>query len=169
MKLFAKQGYEGTTIDDIGAAVRLTGPAIYRHFESKTDILVAAAEVGDAIIRDGVERAKGLDADERLDCLVRCHVEAGVERGQAIVIWDRDRQHLPAKVRRSGESLRRELQDSLVELVREFQPEVAEADAIEVVNVVLSVGRAAPLFKSRLSPTARIERLVEINKRLVRG
>ena len=37
--LFADRGYHGVSIDDIGAAVGMSGPGIYRHFASKEDIL----------------------------------------------------------------------------------------------------------------------------------
>src|SRR5262245_45443874 len=39
-ELFRKQSYRGTSLEDIGAAVGTTGPAIYRHFPSKDAILV---------------------------------------------------------------------------------------------------------------------------------
>ena len=39
--LFASRGYYAVTVDDIGDAVGLTGPALYRHFASKEALLVA--------------------------------------------------------------------------------------------------------------------------------
>lgn len=38
--LFAQRGYAGVGVDDIGAAVGITGPSVYRHFSSKLAILV---------------------------------------------------------------------------------------------------------------------------------
>ena len=40
--LFHERGYHATGVDDIGEAVDVSGPAIYRHFASKEDILVEA-------------------------------------------------------------------------------------------------------------------------------
>lgn len=40
-KLFRRNGFEGVTLDEIGAAVGVSGPAIYRHFESKDDLLIS--------------------------------------------------------------------------------------------------------------------------------
>src|SRR4051794_39657544 len=37
--LFRERGYDATGIDDIGAAVSITGPGVYRHFASKEEIL----------------------------------------------------------------------------------------------------------------------------------
>jgi AcrR family transcriptional regulator len=39
--LFTRQGYERTTVDEIGAAAGLTGPSIYRHFRGKSQLLDA--------------------------------------------------------------------------------------------------------------------------------
>lgn len=42
--MFYERGFHATGIDDIGTAVGITGPAIYRHFSGKDDILSAAVE-----------------------------------------------------------------------------------------------------------------------------
>jgi AcrR family transcriptional regulator len=39
---FRRSGYAGVSIDDIGREVGLVGPALYRYFDNKADILVAA-------------------------------------------------------------------------------------------------------------------------------
>ncbi|MGH3950933.1 MAG: helix-turn-helix domain-containing protein, partial [Pseudonocardiaceae bacterium] len=38
-ELFAQHGFHGVGIDDIGAAVGISGPALYRHFRSKDAML----------------------------------------------------------------------------------------------------------------------------------
>ena len=40
--LFAARGYHGVSMDDIGAAAGVTGPALYHHFAGKEAMLVAA-------------------------------------------------------------------------------------------------------------------------------
>src|SRR3954469_3937500 len=40
--LFASRGYHGVSMDDIGAAAGVTGPALYHHFAGKEAMLVAA-------------------------------------------------------------------------------------------------------------------------------
>ena len=39
--LFAERGFAGVSIDDIGAAAGVSGPAVYRHFPSKQAVLGA--------------------------------------------------------------------------------------------------------------------------------
>lgn len=44
LDLFSENGYDGTSIDQIGAAAGVKGPSIYRHFKGKEDILNALIE-----------------------------------------------------------------------------------------------------------------------------
>ena len=41
---FAKHGFVGTGIDDIGEAAGISGPGVYRHFSSKDEILTTLVE-----------------------------------------------------------------------------------------------------------------------------
>jgi AcrR family transcriptional regulator len=38
-ELFAKHGYHGVSINDLGAACGISGPALYKHFRGKQAIL----------------------------------------------------------------------------------------------------------------------------------
>ncbi len=44
IQLIAEKGIQGLTIKNLSKAIKVTEPAIYRHFESKTSILVAILE-----------------------------------------------------------------------------------------------------------------------------
>ena len=67
-RLFSSRGYADTGIDDIGEAVGITGPAVYRHFTSKQELLVAVLEravVHAESIAPGVRSEAG-SADDRI-------------------------------------------------------------------------------------------------------
>lgn len=49
-KIFAREGYTETTIDRISNEAGITGPALYRHFSSKQEML-------DTICIEGIEQA----------------------------------------------------------------------------------------------------------------
>src|SRR5256885_15339803 len=52
--LFASRGYHGVSMDDIGAAAGVTGPALYHHFAGKEAMLVAAlAPVSEGLLNGG--------------------------------------------------------------------------------------------------------------------
>ncbi len=70
--LFQEFGYQNVSIDRIGAAVGLTGPAVYRHFKGKHEILVHAlmTQVRLAERLHSVANDQGTTAAERLQLLL---------------------------------------------------------------------------------------------------
>src|SRR5436305_15152102 len=55
--LFATRGYHGVSMDDIGAAAGVTGPALYHHFAGKEAMLVAAlTPVSEGLLNGGRAR-----------------------------------------------------------------------------------------------------------------
>src|ERR1700761_4985048 len=56
--LFATRGYHGVSMDDIGSAAGVTGPALYHHFAGKEAMLVAALiPVSEGLLNGGKDRA----------------------------------------------------------------------------------------------------------------
>jgi AcrR family transcriptional regulator len=75
-ELIYERGFHATGIDDIGEAAGISGPAIYRHFKSKDDLLLA-------IIERTVEHATEVTEARRMDdgdpaAQLRRHVETQV-------------------------------------------------------------------------------------------
>ena len=76
--LFAARGYHGVSMDDIGAAAGVTGPALYHHFAGKEAMLVAALiPVSEGLLAGGRERVVDHPDDPRgtLESLIDFHVE----------------------------------------------------------------------------------------------
>jgi AcrR family transcriptional regulator len=76
LKLFAERGYRATTMADIGAAVGLRGPSLYRHVSSKQVLLgEIMVDTMKALIADQqAARDAGGDATLRLRRMVEAHV-----------------------------------------------------------------------------------------------
>src|SRR2546421_3956441 len=96
-RLFASRGYYAVTVDDIGDALGLSGPALYRHFPSKEALLVA---VFDQVIEQQRERAGDLLADApdpatALTAMVRLHIEFASEQRENMAVWRQEFHHLP--------------------------------------------------------------------------
>lgn len=76
-RLFREQGYSGTSMKTIAAAVGISAPALYWHFASKTDLLHSVLE---KILNDfwqrlsGQVHAAGEDPVTRLDAFVTTYV-----------------------------------------------------------------------------------------------
>lgn len=76
LELFAARGYEGTTMADIGAAVGIRGPSLYKHVASKQDLLVELMTTTmDGLLElQRVALAGTTDPVERLRRAVDAHV-----------------------------------------------------------------------------------------------
>ena len=76
--LFRKKGFHGASIDEIGEAAGVKGPAIYHYFKSKNEILHAVfLRLGDSMLREVLQKLDGLTkAKEIMDVLIDSHVEA---------------------------------------------------------------------------------------------
>lgn len=74
--LFADRGYGPVTVDEIGAAVGITGPSVYKHFPSKAAVLVEIGRRSGARLEVGVVTAyaTGTDDADRLALLVDSYV-----------------------------------------------------------------------------------------------
>ncbi len=77
-ELFARNGFAGSGVDDIGAAVGITGPSVYKHFPSKNAILLAIGQRSanrlDALALAAFAAVP--DARGRLNSLVDSYVHA---------------------------------------------------------------------------------------------
>ena len=79
--LFANKGYAATSVVDIAEAVGIRGPAIYKHYASKTDIYNAVIDrlfTPMKIYLDRLNEVTGLDeaqSQELLQQLVKHHVD----------------------------------------------------------------------------------------------
>ena len=102
-RLFAERGVAGVTMDDIGAELGISGPALYHHFASKEsmlgEMLVSISEHllarGEAITEAG---------GDVLAALIAHHAEFAVDNVDLITVQYRDLVHAAeadqAKVRR---------------------------------------------------------------------
>jgi AcrR family transcriptional regulator len=77
VRLFNERGYHSTGMNDIGAAVGITGPGIYRHFKNKEDILETALLEAGQQMHERVQKlvAEADTAEERLDRLVDNYID----------------------------------------------------------------------------------------------
>lgn len=120
-RLFAERGYNGVSLEDIGAAVGVSGPAVYRHFAGKQALLGAVlVEVSENLVAGGTEVAEdAVGDDERMRALIAFHVDFALGHADVIRIHDQEVAHL-ADVDRAAV---RRLQRAYIELwIRTLDP-----------------------------------------------
>src|SRR5437667_3776768 len=85
-RLFQQQGYDGTSMNDVASALKLSKGGLYHHFQSQDEILFELMNHAMDITEERVVRpAKAIsDPEQRLRTLIRRHI--------AVVLSERDRE-----------------------------------------------------------------------------
>ena len=123
-ELFARHGFHGVSIADLGAAVGVSGPALYRHFPSK-EALLAEMLVGisEHLLAGGQARAAASEDPHRvLADLVDFQVDFALREPELIVVQDRDLANLPAEARRHVRRLQRMYVEIWVDTIQRVHP-----------------------------------------------
>jgi AcrR family transcriptional regulator len=112
-ELFAAKGFHGVSVGEIGKACGISGPALYKHFDSK-DAVLAAMLVGisERLLDEGRARVgQARSAEDALQSLVAWHIDFALRHRSLIVVQDRDWQSLPPTARERVRHLQREYVD----------------------------------------------------------
>lgn len=127
--LFARSGFNGASIEDLGTAAGVSGPAVYRHFSGKQGVL-AALLVGaseDLVAGGRAVVAENPDAAAALRSLVRFHVDFALSNPDVIRVQDRDLDSLAEADRHRVRALQRAYVELWVEVLRRMHPGVDTA------------------------------------------
>jgi len=108
-ELFAARGYSGVSLEEIGAAVGISGPAVYRHFAGKPALLGALLiGVSERLVAGGQDVAAAHEAPlEQMSALIDFHVAFALGNAEVIRVQDRDIAHLEADARSDVRRLQR--------------------------------------------------------------
>ena len=124
--LFARSGFNGVSIEDLGAAVGVSGPAVYRHFTGKQAVL-AALLVGasDDLLTGGLAVANApTDGPAALAALVKFHVRFALDNPDVIRVQDRDLGSLPDADRKRVRAVQREYVELWVHVLARMHPTI---------------------------------------------
>ncbi|WP_062984042.1 SACE_7040 family transcriptional regulator [Nocardia anaemiae] len=130
-RLIADRGFLGMRLEDLGAAVGISGPAVYRHFPNKDALLVELLVGVSQRLLDGGKAvvARTGSAREALDGLVDFHLDFALGEPELIRIQDRDLENVPAGPRRELRRTQRQYVEIWVAVLRELHPELPEETA----------------------------------------
>ncbi|HEY3240484.1 MAG TPA: TetR family transcriptional regulator [Acidimicrobiia bacterium] len=151
--LFHRVGYHQVGIDDVAAAVGITGGAIYRHFRSKHDLLAHTVFGG----LDVLEAA--ISAPTHLDRTARALAGLALDDRTLGVLLNREARHLSEPERSEFRRRCRALAVRLGGRVRAARPELSEPDAEFLVACALAV-LASPSYHRASVPRGRFEDLM---------
>jgi AcrR family transcriptional regulator len=166
-ELVAERGFHAVSMADIGAASGIVGSGVYRHFDSKSAVLLALLDEGMERLLAGAAEAVGSgrpDA-EVLDELVRDQVRFAVDDALLVRLWLREVQTLPDGDQRRLRRLQRHYVEEWVHTLRELRPELPDGDARARVHVAIGAIQSAATWNAGVPREPLAELLVECARR----
>ncbi|MGW1910758.1 SACE_7040 family transcriptional regulator [Streptomyces sp. NPDC002076] len=148
-RLFAERGFHGVGVDEIGAAVGISGPGLYRHFPGK-DAMLAELLVGISgqLLTGAKRRLAEADGDSLpsavLDSLIEGHIDFALDDRPLITLHDRELDRLRDSDRKLVRQLQRQYVELWVEVVREVYPGLSEPSARSAVHSVFGLLNSTP-------------------------
>ena len=171
-RLFAERGSRAVGVDDVGAAVGVTGPAIYRHFASKDAMLAEMLlRISERLLAGGtaVVRAAGDDPAAQLRALIAWQVDFALDNPALITVQDRDLGSLPeadaAQVRR----LQRRYVEVWVRVLRRLHEDAGTEACRARAHAVFGLINSTPHSAGRLDRTATAALLSAMAEAAARG
>ncbi|MEO6825864.1 MAG: TetR/AcrR family transcriptional regulator [Microbacteriaceae bacterium] len=150
-ELFAQRGFNGVSIEDLGAAVGVSGPAVYRHFRGKQAVLAALLiGVSEDLSQGGaavVEQAS--DDESALRALVRFHVDFATAKPDVIRVQDQDLGNLTTADRRAVRVLQRSYVELWVQVLGRLRPEIDTASLRIAAHATFGLINSTP-FSARI-------------------
>lgn len=163
-KLFRERGFHATSIDDIGRAEGISGPALYRHYAGKDDLLAAATRRGVEHITeclDSVCAASATDPVQHLTNILRAAARALIDDLDAIVVYLRERRHLSAAERREIGALSRHNDLVFIDAVQAVRPELSRHHVGFMLQSLTGLYVSISHFQTRAT-RARLEDLLTL-------
>ncbi|MBU6311479.1 MAG: TetR/AcrR family transcriptional regulator [Actinomycetales bacterium] len=160
-ELFARNGFHGVSMDELGAAAGVSGPALYRYFSGKEAILSAMLiDISERLLAGGRERVDAAASPSRaLRSLVDFHVDFALDHPDLIDVQARDLDAVPDVDRRAVRRLQSQYVtlwvDALVGQRPEMSPERARAAAHAVFGLINSTPHSARLSRPEMAGLLR--------------
>ena len=138
--LVARNGFSSVSMEDIGGAVGISASAIYRHYDSKTAVLVAMFDrVIDRLLGEGQQFAgdPGADPRDALRQLVDGQITFVVDERDIAQVYYREIANLPEADRRRLRRKQRLYLEDWVHLITELRPDLDDAAARTIVHCAI--------------------------------
>lgn len=159
--LFARRGFHGVSIDDIGSAAGMSGPGIYRHFPGKEAVLSQMLlDISQRLLDEGSSQAiAAADAPAALDALLRWHISFALSQPDLITVQTRELANVPTPARRQIRRLQRLYVEEWVTVLSEMFPGAHQASLRTAVHATFGLLNSTPHSASELPADAMAELL----------
>ncbi|MCW2582581.1 MAG: TetR family transcriptional regulator [Klenkia sp.] len=150
--LLADRGFHGVSMADIGGAAGIVGSGVYRHFDSKSAVLVALLDdVMDRLLQTASDAgASGRDERDVLADLVHGQVLFAVDDRALLQLYQREVHSLPDADRRRLRRLQRHYVEEWVHVLAELRPELTDAVARASVHAAIGAVQSVATYDGGL-------------------
>ncbi|HWD05760.1 MAG TPA: TetR/AcrR family transcriptional regulator [Amycolatopsis sp.] len=157
--VFYEKGFHGVGVDELGKRAGLSGPALYRHFSGKDEILAALFnEALDELLSATAPVHE--DPAKDLERLIRHHVGFAVGHRHLVNIYQREDRSLAEPWKRQFDRRRRQYVDRWETAVARCYPDAA-ADAISAgTQACLGVIFSIAYWPAKLAQTPALSDLI---------
>ncbi|WP_067680789.1 SACE_7040 family transcriptional regulator [Nocardia miyunensis] len=154
-RLIAERGYAGVRLEDLGSAVGISGPAVYRHFPNKEAVLVELlVGISARLFEGGTDVVvSAADPGTALAGLIEFHLDFALGESDLIRIQDRDLGSLPDAARRQVRRYQRRYVELWVQVLRETDPDLSETEARTKAHATFGLINSTRHSMGRTSPT----------------
>ena len=165
IQLFSRKGYTNTSIWDISATLGLTGPAVYRYFGGKEQILVAALDDNWERLSRSMARVVQLPPTECLTELVREYTAMTVDDGIYFLLWTNERHSLPASYVEHCKRKQHLYISEWESLLRAVRQELSQEQAHLLVHAAFALMHATANYRG-LAPEAAKQTFTDLTLQL---
>jgi AcrR family transcriptional regulator len=161
-RLFAERGYAGTSVDDVGSRLGVSGPAVYWHFASKEALLTEMlVDISERLLAGGQRcLAQAADDREALRHLVRWQVQFALDHPELITVQARDLAHVPEPSRQRIRRTQRLYAELWVDALGGIAPAVPESERRVAVHAAIGLINSTPHLPPSL-PGSAVAALLE--------
>ncbi|NLC97576.1 MAG: TetR/AcrR family transcriptional regulator [Actinomycetales bacterium] len=144
--LFAQRGYLGVSVNDIGEACGISGPALYKHFSGKEQLLAESlTSISERLLREGAVRvANAGSAAGALESLIDWHVSFALSEPTLIILQEREWANLTPDAQTAVRTLQRAYIDLWVDSLAEVRSDWDRATARAAAQAVFGLINSTP-------------------------
>jgi AcrR family transcriptional regulator len=151
--LGARRGFHAISMADIGAEAGIVGSGIYRHFESKTAVLVAMLDQVMDRLADRAAQIVAAETDDAaaLSALIRDHIDVAIADRDVLAVYHREIHTLPDEDRRRLRRRQRLYIEEWVHLLGPLRPDLADAEQRLAVHGAIGAIQSTLFFHAGLA------------------
>jgi AcrR family transcriptional regulator len=135
---FYEKGFHGVGVDELGRRAGLTGPALYRHFSGKDEILATLLnEALDELIAATMPVLDDPRSD--LDRALRHHIDFAITHRHLVSVYQREERSLAGPWKKAFDRRRGEYFDGWEDLLARCFPDLGRARVAAAVQACLGM------------------------------